>query len=339
MKKKVKVGVVGVGYLGRFHAEKYKSLPSVELVGVIDADRKQADEVAAALDTMAFYSYNDILSKDKVDAVSIVVPTLLHYSIAKDFLSKGIDVLLEKPMTNTLEEADRLIKEAGRRNAILQVGHLERFNAAVMASEGIVNNPMFIESYRLSPFPNRSTDVDVVLDLMIHDIDIIMNFIKSEIESVDAVGAPVITGKVDMANARLRFKNGCVANVTASRVSKERVRKIRLFQHDAYISIDYAHQHMAVFRKLPGKNGGLPRIVEEDIKIGKNDTLLEEVKAFINSVITRKPPLVSGEDGRRALEVAQLIQKSIVSSMQKSVSRGSAVFCCLLFAAYCLLYL
>src|SRR3989344_4656398 len=294
MKKKVKIGVVGVGYLGRFHAEKYKSLPNVELVGVIDVDRKQADEVAAALDTTAFYSYNDILSKDKVDAVSIVVPTLLHYSIAKDFLSKGIDVLLEKPMTNTLEEADGLIKEAGRRNAILQVGHLERFNAAVMASEGIVNNPLFIESYRLSPFPNRSTDVDVVLDLMIHDIDIIMNFIKSEIESVDAVGAPVITGKVDMANARLRFKNGCVANVTASRGSKE---------------------------------------------IGKNDTLLEEVKAFINSVITRKPPLVSGEDGRRALEVAQLIQKSIVSSMQKSVSRGSAVFCCLLSAAYCLLYL
>ncbi|HLA51536.1 MAG TPA: Gfo/Idh/MocA family oxidoreductase, partial [Thermodesulfobacteriota bacterium] len=226
--KRIRVAVIGVGHLGRFHAEKYAGLPDAELVGVIDTDKKRVGEIASNLKTNAFYSYQDILSKDKVDAVSIVVPTALHYRIAKDFLSQGIDCLLEKPITNTVEEADELIKEAAKRKALLQVGHLERFNAAVIAAEGIVNNPLFIECNRLSPFPNRATDVDVILDMMIHDIDIILNFVKSDIESVDAFGMPVITDKVDMANARLRFKNGCVANITASRVSKERERKITL---------------------------------------------------------------------------------------------------------------
>lgn len=309
--RKIKVGVIGVGHLGKFHAEKYATLSGVELAAVVDTDKKQADDIAAKLKTKAFYSYKDILSKDAVDAVSIVVPTSLHYSIAKDFLASGIDVLLEKPITNTLKEADELIGIAVNKKAILQIGHLERFNAAVMAMDGIVNNPMFIESDRLSPFPNRGADVDVILDVMIHDIDIILNFVKSEIESVDAVGIPVITDKVDIANARIKFQNGCVANVTASRVSKERMRKIRLFQHDAYISIDYAHQHMAVFKKVLGKDGALPQIVEEDMKIEKSDTLLEEAKAFVDCVISRKSPLVSGEDGRRALEVAQRIQEKI----------------------------
>ncbi len=313
--KRIRVAVIGVGHLGKFHAEKYAGLPDVELVGVVDADKKRVEEVASNLKTNAFYSYHDILSKDKVDAVSIVVPTALHYRIAKDFLSQGIDCLLEKPITNTVEEADELIKEAGKRKALLQVGHLERFNAAVTAAEGIVNNPLFIECHRLSPFSNRSTDVDVILDMMIHDIDIILNFVKSDIEAVDAVGVPVITDKVDMANARIRFKNGCVANVTASRVSKERERKIRLFQHDACISIDYAHQSMAIFRKFSGKKGEMPRIIEEDIKIEKNDTLLEEVKAFLHCVAARKPPLVSGEDGRRALEVAHKIQYAVAKTV------------------------
>ena len=310
--RRIKVGVIGVGHLGKFHAEKYASLPSVELVGVVDADKKRAQEVASNLKTNVFYSYRDILLREKVDAVSIVVPTSLHYKIAKDFLSKGIDCLLEKPITNTLPEADELIKEAKKKKAVFQVGHLERFNAAVMAAEGIVNNPLFIECHRLSPFPNRGADVDVILDVMIHDIDIILNFVKSEIESVDAIGIPVISGKVDIANARIKFKNGCVANVTASRVSKERARKITLFQRDAYVSIDYANQNMAVFKKQgSGKSRELPSIVEQDIKIEKNDTLLEEIKAFVNSVATRKPPLVSGEEGRRALEVAQKIQEKM----------------------------
>ena len=316
--KRIKVGVIGVGYLGKFHAEKYASLPHVELVGVVDTDKKRAQEVALNFKISAFNSYHDILSKNKVDAVSIVVPTSLHYRIAKDFLSQGIDVLLEKPITNTLEEADELIKEAGKKKTVFQVGHLERFNAAVMAAEGIVHNPLFIECSRLSPFPNRSTDVDVILDVMIHDIDIILNFVKSDMESLDVVGLPVITDKADIANTRIRFKNGCVANITASRVSQERMRKITIYQHDVYVSIDYAHQNVTVFRKqVPagsGKNRELPRIVEESIKIEKNDTLLEEIKAFVNSVITRKPPVVSGLDGRRALEVAQRIQLGVRSS-------------------------
>ena len=309
--KRIRVAVIGVGHLGRFHAEKYAGLPDAELVGVVDTDKKRVGEIASNLKTNAFYSYQDILSKDKVDAVSIVVPTAIHYRIAKDFLSQGIDCLLEKPITNTVEEADELIKEAANKKALLQVGHLERFNAAVTAAEGIVNNPLFIECNRLSPFPNRATDVDVILDMMIHDIDIILNFVKSDIEAVDAFGMPVITDKVDMANARLRFKNGCVANITASRVSKERERKITLFQHDACISIDYAHKSMAVFKKFSGEKGEMPRITEEDIKIQKNDTLLEEVKAFLHCVAARKPPLVSGEDGRRALQVAQKIQDAL----------------------------
>lgn len=309
--KRIRVAVIGVGHLGRFHAEKYAGLPDAELVGVVDTDKKRVGEIASNLKTNAFYSYHDILSKDKVDAVSIVVPTALHYRIAKDFLSQGIDCLLEKPITNTVEEADELIKEAAKRKALLQIGHLERFNAAVITAEGIVNNPLFIECNRLSPFPNRATDVDVILDMMIHDIDIILNFVKSDIEAVDAFGLPVITDKVDMANARLRFRNGCVANITASRVSKERERKITLFQHDACISIDYAHQSMAVFKKFSGGEGEMPRLAEEDIKIQKNDTLLEEVKAFLHCVAARKPPLVSGEDGRRALQVAQRIQDAL----------------------------
>lgn len=309
--KRIRVAVIGVGHLGRFHAEKYAGLPDAELVGVVDTDKKRVGEIASNLKTNAFYSYHDILSKDKVDAVSIVVPTALHYRIAKDFLSQGIDCLLEKPITNTVEEADELIKEAAKRKALLQIGHLERFNAAVITAEGIVNNPLFIECNRLSPFPNRATDVDVILDMMIHDIDIILNFVKSDIEAVDAFGLPVITDKVDMANARLRFRNGCVANITASRVSKERERKITLFQHDACISIDYAHQSMAVFKKFSGGEGEMPRLAEEDIKIQKNDTLLEEVKAFLHCVAARKHPLVSGEDGRRALQVAQRIQDAL----------------------------
>ncbi|MBI3753014.1 MAG: Gfo/Idh/MocA family oxidoreductase, partial [Deltaproteobacteria bacterium] len=228
--RRIKVAVVGVGYLGRFHAEKYAGIPEVELIGVVDADKKQVEAVASGLKTSAFHSYKDILSKDKVDAVSIVVPTSLHYSIAKDFLLHGIDVLLEKPITATLEQADDLVRIAKNKRAILQIGHLERFNAAVMAARGIVNNPLYIECHRLSPFPNRSTDVDVILDVMIHDIDIILSFVQSDIESIDAAGLAVLTNMADIANARLRFKNGCVANITASRVSKERVRKITLFQ-------------------------------------------------------------------------------------------------------------
>lgn len=305
----IRVGVVGVGYLGQFHAEKYAHLPEATLVGVVDIDKARADEVASRFGTRAFYHYSSLL--DKVDAISIVTPTQLHYEIAKEFLKRGVDVLLEKPMTTTLEEAEDLIKEAKDRDAILQIGHLERFNSAIMALNGTIKGPMFIESHRLAPFTERGTDVDVVLDLMIHDIDIILNLVISEVKGVDAIGVPVISKEVDIANARIRFESGCVADVTASRVSRERFRKIRLFQPDAYISIDYVAQKVTVAKKVPGVDGGLPRIVEEELVVEKRDPLLEEIKAFLESVITRKEPLVTGRDGKRALEMALRIREGL----------------------------
>jgi predicted dehydrogenase len=310
--KMIKTAVIGAGYLGRFHAEKYSQLPNTELVGIVDLDRVKADDLATRLNTGSFYSHMDIL--DKVDAVSVVTPTETHFEIARDFLSRRIDVMLEKPMTSTVDEAEELIREAERNGALLQIGHLERFNGAVVALEGKDISPLFIESDRLSPFPNRGVDVDVVLDLMIHDIDIILNLVKSDFESVEAVGVPVVSGKVDIANARLRFKNGCVANVTASRVAREALRKIRLFQPGEYISIDYAAQKISIFRK-EGGDGEMPRVVEEDIKIEMKDSLMEEIKAFLNCVANRSQPLVSGRDGRRALHVAQKIQAAIKESL------------------------
>jgi predicted dehydrogenase len=310
--KMIKTAVIGAGYLGRFHAEKYSQLPNTELVGIVDLDRVKADDLATRLNTGSFYSHMDIL--DKVDAVSVVTPTETHFEIARDFLSRRIDVMLEKPMTSTVDEAEELIREAERNGALLQIGHLERFNGAVVALEGKDISPLFIESDRLSPFPNRGVDVDVVLDLMIHDIDIILNLVKSDFESVEAVGVPVVSGKVDIANARLRFKNGCVANVTASRVAREALRKIRLFQPGEYISIDYAAQKISIFRK-EGGDGEMPRVVEEDIKIEMKDSLMEEIKAFLDCVANRTQPLVSGRDGRRALHVAQKIQAAIKKSL------------------------
>ncbi len=312
--RQIRAAVIGVGYLGRFHAEKFLKLPNVRLVGVVDVDKKRSDDMASRLGTTPFYSFEDLLDRSSVDAVSVVTPTETHYCIAKEFLARGISVMLEKPMTRTVSEAEKLIEEAERNNVVLQIGHLERFNAAVVAMDGKDVAPLFIESDRLSSFQQRGTDVDVVLDLMIHDIDIILNLVKSDIVSVDAVGVPVVTGKVDIANARLKFRNGCVANVTASRVSKRKMRKIRLFQPKEYVSIDYDTQNIAIFRKKT--NGGMPEIVEEDIRIDRSDTLLEEIKAFVDCVAHGGEPLVSGRDGKRALEVAMRIQKSISGSLK-----------------------
>ncbi|HHL39674.1 MAG TPA: Gfo/Idh/MocA family oxidoreductase [Deltaproteobacteria bacterium] len=311
--KKLRAAVIGAGYLGRFHARKYGELDGVELVGVADIDGERAAEVAAMTGAEPFEDYRDLLGR--VDAVSIVTPTQTHYPIALDFLRNGVDVLVEKPMTVTVDEADRLIDEADRAGRVLQVGHLERFNGAVVSLEGRVDNPMFIESHRLSPFPDRGTDVDVVLDLMIHDIDIILNLVDSEVEWVDAVGVPVISTHVDIANARIRFGNGCVANVTASRISKERMRRIRLFQWDAYMAIDYASQHISVFRRTASGPDGPPTIAEEVLDIEKTDALAEEIRAFVRSCAEGTAPVVSGRDGRRALEVAVRIQESVRRSM------------------------
>jgi len=311
--KKLRAGVVGAGYLGRFHAQKYAGLENVELVGVADVVPGRAGEVAAETGTTPYTDYRELIGR--VDAVSVVTPTSSHLEVGRAFLREGVNVLIEKPIAVTPLEADALIEEAERTGAVLQVGHLERFNPAVVALKGRVKNPMFIESHRLSPFPDRSTDVDVVLDLMIHDIDIILSLVGSEVESVDATGVPLISGKVDIASARLRFENGCVANVTASRVSKERQRRIRLFQHDAYIAIDYAAQHISISRLTHPDGSARPVIVEEELDIVKGDSLREEIKSFIECSLAGTSPLVGGRDGKRALEVARKIQEATRRSL------------------------
>ena len=308
---KLRAGVIGVGYLGNFHAQKYAELDDIELVGVADASLERAEEIAKALSTKAFHNYSDLISQ--VDLVSIVVPTDLHHSIARECMNSDVHVLLEKPITVTVEEAEELIKLAHERNRVFQVGHLERFNPAIMALDGKLSNPMYIESHRLAPFKIRGTDVNVIMDLMIHDIDIILNLVQSEIKSVSAVGVPVLSTDVDIANARLEFTNGCVANVTASRVSREGMRKLRVFQPDAYFSIDYNAREITTANKKSDEldEQGIPVISVEKETFEQADALMSEIKAFIDSIRTGKPPVVTGEDGKCALEIALTINKDI----------------------------
>lgn len=305
--RKVKVGVVGVGYLGRYHAMKYDQLPNADLVGVVDVDRQVAERVAKELSTIPYNDHRQFINK--VDAVSIAVPTKDHHSVAMDFLKNGVDVLVEKPITKTIDQADELVELAREKGAILQVGHLERFNAAVMALEDMIDEPMFIESHRLAPFKERGTDIDVILDLMIHDIDIILSLVGSEVVTINAVGVPVISDKVDIANARITFKSGCVANVTSSRITTEQTRKIRIFQRNAYVSLDYANQKIIFCKRIEEEGLPRPRIDYEEINVTKKDALEEELGAFIGSVISRKEPVVTGSDGRMALDVALKVQK------------------------------
>ena len=308
--KKIRVGVVGVGYLGKFHAEKYAQMPDVELVGVVDINPSQAKEIAALYSTNVFTRSDQLFGE--VDAVSIAVPTPAHFHVASQFLENGIDVLIEKPMTTRLDEADALIDSAEARGLILQVGHLERFNPASLALRDIVRRPLFIEVHRLSTYTERNTDVSVVLDLMIHDIDIILNFVQSEISTIHAAGAPVICENVDIANARLEFDNGCVANVTASRVSAKNQRKLRIFQKDAYISVDFANHAITVIRR--DKNACSPLIPGMDIQqlaFSKTDALEDELRAFIAAVSSRQAPQVSGRAGRRSLIIALDIMEQI----------------------------
>lgn len=311
MAGKLRAAVIGVGYLGRFHAQKYAALEEIELVGVADVSPERAAEVAAEVGTAAFADYRPLL--EQVDLVSIVVPTQYHFPVAHDCLVAGCHVLLEKPITQTVAEAEELIRLAAERKLTFQVGHLERFNPAVLALQGVIRQPKFVESHRLAPFKPRGTDVNVVLDLMIHDIDIILNFVGSPVTSVHSVGVPVISEEVDIANARLQFENGCVANVTASRVSREAMRKIRIFQDDAYITIDYQERKIAILRK--GGEGypipGLPQVTMEEKSFAQGDALLEEIRAFVVSVRDGTPPVVSGEDGKRALELALEINRKL----------------------------
>ncbi|MBI5592147.1 MAG: Gfo/Idh/MocA family oxidoreductase [Deltaproteobacteria bacterium] len=308
--KKIRLGVVGVGYLGKFHAEKYARMEHVDLVGVVDTHCSLADGIASKFNTRAFYNYQDIIGK--VDAVSIAVPTPDHFIVSRDFLENDIDVLIEKPITTTLQEANELIRLSESRGLIVQVGHLERFNPAVAALQGIVKKPMFIESHRLSIFKDRCTDVSVVLDLMIHDIDIILNFVKSDIKSIHASGISVISNHVDIANARLAFETGCVANVTASRISTKNERKIRLFQKDAYISVDFANHDITLIRKNGTGTGDIvPGADIQKLSFLKGDALEDELTSFVNAIILRQTPEVTGQMGRDALKIALHIMDQI----------------------------
>jgi predicted dehydrogenase len=303
--QKLKTAVIGVGYLGKFHAQKYAALEQSELVAVVDNDADAAALIAEQNNTRAVADYRELFGK--VDAVSIVVPTDRHHQIARDCLENGIDVLVEKPMTVTLEEADDLIALAKKYNRVLQVGHLERFNAAVLALEGVLKNPLFIEAHRLAPFKARGTEVDVILDIMIHDIDIILNIVGAPVTSIHAVGVPIVSPeKNDIANVRLEFETGCIANVTASRISMKEMRKTRIFQPDAYISINFATQQADVFKRMVDAEAieGMPQIMYDEINIEQGDALLSEISSFLDSVDKRCEPVVSGEAGRNALKVA-----------------------------------
>jgi len=306
----IRVGVIGVGYLGRHHARLYTELPGATLVGVADVDENRARDVAAATRARAFTDYREMLPQ--VDAVSVVVPTIQHHRVAMDCLDAGLDVLLEKPMTVTLAEADELIAQADAKRRIIQIGHLERFNGAVRALAPRLTAPRFIESHRLGPFVGRGTDVHVILDLMIHDLDIILSLVRSPLTDIRAVGVPVLTSNIDIANTRLEFADGCVANVTASRVSKDAIRKLRVFQPDAYFSLDYQKQEVIMARRVDGAaEAGLPAIDIQTLAIEKEEPLKAQLSAFLDSVATRRAPLVSGREGRNALRVALDVLKSI----------------------------
>jgi predicted dehydrogenase len=315
--KKVRAAVIGVGYLGRFHAQKYAQLEECELIAVVDSRPEPCAAVAAEVGTQALADYRSLLGQ--IDAVSIVTPTAGHFLIARDFLEAGAHVLVEKPITETPEQARELIALAARHGRILQVGHLERFNSAILGAEEHLRAPRFIECHRLAPYKERGTDVSVVLDLMIHDIDIVQTLVGSPIESIDAIGTPVFSEDVDIANARIRFANGCVANATASRVSLKTERKMRVFSDDAYVSMDLQQKIVTVIRKGSGSAaaGQLPVSIEERI-FEPGDALKAEILAFLTCIQQGTAPVVSGEAGLAALETA--IQ--ITTQVQKSRLRG-----------------
>jgi predicted dehydrogenase len=313
---KIRAAVIGVGYLGRFHAQKYAQLPVCELVAVVDGREEVRKAVAGELGTQAVDDYRGLLGK--VDAVSVVTPTPAHFEIADAFLAAGAHVLVEKPITETPEQARALIAQAAKFNRILQVGHLERFNAAVLAAEPHISSPRFMECTRLAPYKERGTDVNVVLDLMIHDIDLIQSLANSDIESIEAIGTPVFSGEIDIANARIRFANGCVANTTASRVSMKTERKLRIFEDAAYISLDLQQKILTLIRKRDGEPqpGQLPVNIEE-ANLEQGDALKSEIESFLDCIRNNKRPLVSGEDGLRALETAIRISEQVHANLGK----------------------
>ncbi len=304
--KKIKCAVIGVGYLGRFHAQKYQLLNNVELVAVCDVEPARCEAVSTELCVPAFFDYHDLFGV--VDAVSIAASTKQHYAIAKDCLMHGIHVLLEKPITETVVQAEELIALAALNHVKLQVGHMERFNSARLALEEHLDKPLFIDSQRLAPYNPRGADVNVILDLMIHDIDIIQTIVHSPIKHIEAQGAPVLSSSIDIANARITFENHCVANVTASRISFKTERKTRIFQANTYISIDYHEKQFAIFQKGEGEMFlGIPEIIRHQSVFEKGDALLEEIKAFVQCIEQDSEPLVTGQEGCAALATAARI--------------------------------
>ena len=312
-KKNIKIGVVGIGHLGNYHLQKYQKLDNCELIGVSDAIYERAKRAAETYGCQAFTDYRNLL--DKVDAVSIAVPTGEHFQVAGDFLAAGIDVLIEKPICATVKEADELIELAGKNKLILQVGFVERFNPAVMALDKVITRPLFIEVHRLHPFFERGTDVDVVLDLMIHDLDIILKFVDSKIKSLEAVGVPVLSDKVDISNVRLSFVCGCIANITASRISAKTMQKIRFFSPEGYHAVDYQKREIISLNKQANAEGK-QQMVQNNIEVGSHDPLEEEIRSFVEAVVNRTAPLVSGEDARKSLALAvEIIRKMKTSEV------------------------
>ena len=304
----LRVAVIGVGHLGQHHARLLSAMDGVELAGVVDTRPGRAQEIAAKYGTAAFTSAGDVL--ERVDAVSIAVPTVSHVDVAMPFIERGIAVMVEKPLAGSVADADRLLDAAATHGVVLGAGHTERFNPAVQAALPLVTDPRFIEVHRLGTFPERSLDIDVIFDLMIHDLDLLLAAVKSEVVSVEAVGVNVLTPRTDIANARLKFASGCIANLTASRISRDRVRKVRFFQHDSYISIDYAAQEVEVYR-LQRVDGGRPVIQGGKLDVVQDEPLRRELADFVDAVRSRRAPAVDGRAGRDALALATRIAEMI----------------------------
>jgi predicted dehydrogenase len=318
--RKIRTAVIGAGYLGRFHAQKYAQAEACELVAIVDPDPAARAAVGAELQVTALATHASLLGT--VDAVSVVTPTPLHFAIAREFLAAGAHVLVEKPITETPAEARELIALAARAGRILQVGHLERFNAAILAAEPYLHTPRFVECHRLAPYRERGTDVNVVLDLMIHDIDLVQTMVHAPIATIDAVGTPVFSEEIDIANARIRFANGCVANATASRVSLKTERKLRIFEDDAYLSLDLQQKIMTLIRKRgPGDPPGpLPVTIEEQ-SLEPGDALKAEIDSFLQCIRSGSPPVVTGEAGLMALETAMRITEQVDRSLAERRTR------------------
>lgn len=314
MSHNLRVAVIGVGHLGQHHARLLSAMPGVDLVGVVDTSAERGQEIAAKYGTEAFTSPSALTGR--VDAVSIAAPTNAHVALALPLVEAGVPVLVEKPIAFSLEEADRLLEAARRRGTMVATGHTERFNPAVVAALPLVTEPRFIEIHRLGTFPERSLDIDVIFDLMIHDLDLLLAVVRSDVVSIEAVGVNVLTPRADIANARLRFASGCIANVTASRISRDRVRKARFFQQRAYVSIDYAAQEVEMYRLVPGE--GRPVIQGGRVEVANEEPLKRELDDFVDAVRTGRAPVVTGQAGRDALALATRIADTMALTEQQS---------------------